>query len=69
MDFGGTWMAQLVEHPILGFGTGRDPRVMGLSPKSGTVLNMVPAQESLSPFQKTHTRTCTHTTHLGLLDT
>ena len=35
-------VAQLVEHP-LDFGSGHDPRVMGLSPTSGSTLSMEPA--------------------------
>ena len=34
------WVAQSVEHPTLDFGSGLDPRVLGSSPTSGSVLSM-----------------------------
>lgn len=34
---------QSVKRPAVGFGSGHDLRVMGLSPESGTVLGMEPA--------------------------
>ena len=40
---GGAWVAQLVGHPALDFSSGHDPRVMGLSPMSGSALSMEPA--------------------------
>ena len=39
----GTWVAQSVERPTLDFGSGHDPRVVGSSPASGSVLSMKPA--------------------------
>ena len=36
-------MAQSVEHPTLDFSSGHDPKVMGLSPTSGSVLGVEPA--------------------------
>ena len=36
----GTWGAQSVEHPTLDFGSGHDPRVVGLSPASGSALSV-----------------------------
>ena len=33
-------MAQSVEHPTLDFGSGHDPRIVGLSPTSGSVLTV-----------------------------
>ena len=39
----GAWVAQSVEHPILGFGSVRDPRVMGLSPALSSELSVEPA--------------------------
>lgn len=36
----GTWVGQLVKHPALGFGAGRDLRVMGYSPASGPALSV-----------------------------
>ena len=39
----GTWVAQLVEHPALGFGSGCDLRVKGSSPISGSTLSAEPA--------------------------
>jgi len=36
---GGTWVAQSVNHLTLDFGSGRDLRVMGLSPTLGSVLS------------------------------
>ena len=41
-------MAQLVEHLTLHFGSGHDPRVMGSSPRSGSVLIMETVRDSLS---------------------
>jgi len=38
--FRGAWMGQLVEHPILGFSSGHDLRVLGSSPTSGSVISM-----------------------------
>ena len=35
---GGTWVAQLVERLTLGFNSGHDLRVLGLSPTSGSVF-------------------------------
>ena len=40
---GGTWVAQLVERLTLGFDSGHDPRVVGWSLKSGSVLSVEPA--------------------------
>ena len=39
----GTWVAQLVKHLTLEYGSGHDPRVVGLSPASGNTLGMEPA--------------------------
>ena len=36
-------MTQSIEHPILDFGSGHEPRVVGLSPTLGTALNAKPA--------------------------
>ena len=41
-------MAQSVERLTLYFGSGHDPRVMGLSPESDSVLSMEPAYDPLS---------------------
>ena len=41
-------MAQSVEHPTLDFGSGHDPRVVGSSPKLGSMLSMKPAWNSPS---------------------
>ena len=46
----GTWVAQLVKHPTLDFGSGHDLRVMRLSRVSGSVLGVEPAYDFLSPF-------------------
>ena len=35
----GTWVAQLVKHPTLDFGSGHDLRVLGSSPISGPMLS------------------------------
>ena len=35
---GGTWVAQSVEHPTLGFGSGHDLGVVRSSPASGSML-------------------------------
>ena len=37
---GGTWVAQVVEHPTLDFSSGHDLRVVGLSPMSGSMLSV-----------------------------
>ena len=39
----GAWVAQLVERPTSDFGSGHDPRVVGLSPVSGSALSVEPA--------------------------
>ena len=39
-------MAQSVEHPTLGFGSGHDLRVMGLSPALGSMLSGESAWDS-----------------------
>ena len=44
---GGAWVAQSVEHLTFGFGSGHDPRVVGLSPMSGYMLSTEPAWDSL----------------------
>ena len=41
-------MAQSVERPTLDFGSGHDPRVVGLRPVSSFTLGMEPALDSLS---------------------
>ena len=41
--FGGSWVAQLVDRLTLSFGMGRNPRVMRLSPTSGSMLSVEPA--------------------------
>ena len=40
---GDAWVAQLVKHPTLDFGSGHDPRVVGSSPALDSVLSMKPA--------------------------
>ena len=45
---GGTWVAQLVEHLTLGFGSGHDPRVVESSPASRSMLSLEPAWDILS---------------------
>ena len=42
------WMAQLVEHLTLGFGSGHDLRVMELNPTWGSVLSGESVGEFLS---------------------
>jgi len=42
-------VAQSVECPTLNFSSGRNLRVVGSSPKSGSVLSMESAADSLSP--------------------
>ena len=39
----GAWVTQSVEHQILDFGSGHDPRVVELSPVSGSKLSVEPA--------------------------
>ena len=46
----GTWVAQLVGHPPLDFGSGHDPRVVGSSPMLGSALGMEPVWDSISLF-------------------
>ena len=41
-------MVHLVECPTLDFGSGHDPKVVGLSPAWGSMLGVEPAQDSLS---------------------
>ena len=42
--FWGTWVAQLDKHHLtLDFGSGHNPRVVGLSPVLGSELSMDPA--------------------------
>ena len=43
-----TWVAQLVEPPTLGFGSGHGPRVVGSSPVLGSVQSVELAWDSLS---------------------
>ena len=38
----GAWVAQLVKHPTLDFGSGCDLRVMGSSSGSGSMLGVEP---------------------------
>jgi len=45
----GTWVAQSVKRPTLGFGSGRDLRVVRWSPASGSALSRESACDSLSP--------------------
>ena len=42
ISFRGAWVAQSVESPTLEFGSGHDPRVVGLSPTSGSALSIEP---------------------------
>ena len=42
--FWGTWVSQSVKHPILGFDSGHDLRVLRLNPVSDSLLNMEPAE-------------------------
>ena len=45
----GAWVAQLVKHPALGFGSGRDPTVWGFEPRIGLLTGSTePAWDSLS---------------------
>ena len=44
----GTWVAQLAEHPTVGFGSGHDPRAVGWSPASGSTLSVEHSKNSLS---------------------
>ena len=39
----GAWVAQVVEHLTLDFGSSHDPRVMGSSSASGFTLSVEPA--------------------------
>ena len=57
----GAWVAHSAECPSLDFGSGHDPRVMGLSPMLGSVLSMKPAWDSLSsltplPYSRVHSK-------------
>ena len=42
LSFGGLWVAQSVERPTLGFGSGHDLRVMRSNPRSGFPLGVEP---------------------------
>ena len=44
----GACVAKLVQPPILDFCSGHDPRIMGLSPTSGSLLSMEPPWDVLS---------------------
>ena len=44
----GSGVAQLVKCPTLGFGSSHDPRVLGLSPRSGSALSREAASPSPS---------------------
>ena len=69
-------MAQSVEHLTLDFSSGHDPRVMGLSPKTGSVLSVEPAWDSLSfllfpspsQIKKQNKQTKTQNTHTYKMD-
>ena len=43
-------MAQSVERPTLDLGSGQDPKVVGSSPKSGSVLRIVSHPHIASPL-------------------
>ena len=45
----GAWVAQSVECLTLDFGSGHDPRVLGSSPVSGSLLGAEPTWDSSSP--------------------
>ena len=47
-------MAQLAEHPTLGFGSGHDPWVRRSSPTSGSELGLGSAKDSLSSSAPPH---------------
>ena len=52
------WLSQSVECQTLDFGSGHGPRVMGPSPVFDSVLNVEPAEKSLSfplPLSPAHT--------------
>ena len=46
---GGSLVAQLVEKPTLGFSAGQNLRVVGSSPKAGSVLSVESVWDSYSP--------------------
>ena len=57
--FRGTCVAQSVEHLTLDLGAGHDPRVVGSSPVSGSVLRVAPVYDSLSlPLPLPHWHMC-----------
>ena len=50
MSLGGTWVAQSVTNPTLGFGSGHNLTVGGIKPRVGLCADsMEPAWDSLSP--------------------
>lgn len=57
IHLGGAWVAQLAKHLTGDFGLGRDLRVVGWSPASGSVLNMESASLSSSALSPA----CVHT--------
>lgn len=44
---GRAWVAQSVKGPILGLGSGRELKVLELSPTSGSALNTESAEDSV----------------------
>ena len=42
-ECGSVWVAQLVEHPTLAFGSGHDPGMVGSSPAASATLSVEPA--------------------------
>ena len=68
LSFRGAWAAQSVEHPTLDFSSGHDPRVVGSSPTSGSVLSMEPAWDSPSLSLPLPFSLLTHTLSLSKLN-
>ena len=52
--FRGAWVAQSVGHLTLGFGPGRDPRVLSPSPTSGPALSPPPSSRPSAPPSPTY---------------
>ena len=60
----GSWVARLVKHLTLDFGSGHDVTLVGLGPTSGSVLSVKPASDPLSPsLSAPPLLTCVMTVH------
>ena len=63
--FGGVWVAQLVKHWTLDFGSHHDPRMVGSSPKPSSALNAESEILSLPlPFPSSCSHMCSFSNKL-----